>query len=207
MQSETISEVMARDHDKIVKLLNDLCECIDLDKQNLKKVFEIFKWELEKHLFTEEKVIFTSYEPEDFEEGYKMVTQLMLDHDKIHKQLKGMKKIIKKDKVCNFQEFKEIFLKHKNFEDEQVYPRFDQELDESTKEMIIKRINEVKLADNGLKDIKVKCSECGKKIGILNSYYNRKFRGRWIFCSKCYDKIEKKGSTFLEKIEFKVMRI
>ena len=59
---ETISQVMMRDHDKIVSLLNDFGNCIDLDKQILKKAFEIFRWELEKHLFTEEKVIFISYE-------------------------------------------------------------------------------------------------------------------------------------------------
>ena len=61
-----------------------------------------------------------------------------------------------------------------------------------TKKMIIKRIDDVKLNDRRLKNLKVKCSECGKKIGILKSYYYPKLRRKWIFCSDCYDKIERK---------------
>jgi len=192
MNSITISEVMEKDHDKIVKLLNDFEKCIDLDKKTIKRAYDIFKWELEKHIFTEEKVLFTVYEPENIVEGYKMIPRLMQDHDKIYKQLKAMNKIIKSNKECNFQEFKEIFTKHKDFENEQVYPKFDQELDEITKEMIIKRIKEVKLNDTGLNNLRLECSECGKKIGILNSYYNPKLSKRWIFCGRCYDKIEGK---------------
>lgn len=192
MKSMTISEVMEEDHDKIEKLLNDFGKCIEFDKKTLKKAYEKFTWELEKHLFTEEKVIFTAYEPEDYLEGYKMIPRLMQEHDTIYKKLKGMNKLIKSNKQCNFQEFKDIFTKHKDFENEQVYPKFDQELDETTKEMIIKRMKEVKLTENGLKNLRFECSECGKKIGLINSYYNSKLSKRWIFCSRCYDKIEGK---------------
>ena len=46
-----------------------------------------------------------------------------------------------------------------------------------------------------------KCMECGKKLGILEGYHNPLFRKEWLFCSKCYDKIEKKGSPLLKKME------
>ena len=192
IQLQNVSVIMARDHDKIKKLLNGFDKFINLDKQTLKKAFEIFKWELEKHLFTEEKVIFTLYNPKDEKEGYKMVPQLMQDHDKIYNKLKEMEKCINSNKQCNFQELKEIISKHKNFEDEQVYPIFDQELDNTTKEMMIKRIKEIKLSDNNLTKLKVNCSECGKKIGVLKSYHSPKLDRRWIICSECYDKIERK---------------
>ena len=65
LETETILKVMLNDHCKIVKLLNDFEKCTDLDKQILKKTFNIFKWELEKHLFTEEKAIFVYFEPDD----------------------------------------------------------------------------------------------------------------------------------------------
>ena len=175
---------MVRDHDKIVKMLNDLGKCIDLDKQTLKKAFEMFKWELEKHLFTEEKVIFTYYEPEDYEEGYKMVPQLMQEHDKIYKKMKEMKKIIKSYKSCNFQEFKEIIMKHKDFEDKQVYPKLDQELDESTKKMIINRIDEVKLNGTSLRKFKIKCSECGKECEVPF----KPTQGKPVYCNECFRK-------------------
>ena len=201
MQKETILDVMVKDHDRIIKLLNEFEECLNHNKKDLIKSFEIFKWDLEKHIFTEEKVVFTSYDPEDYEEGYKMIPQLMQQHDKIYTYLKEIEKIIRSNKKCDFKEFKEFFLEHKEFEEEYVYPRFDNELDEKTKEMVIKRINEIKSTDDGLGNINVTCSECGKKIGILHSYYNLKFRKRWIFCSECYDKIEKRGSPIFKHIK------
>lgn len=186
---KSISKVMARDHDKIVKLLNDFSKCIDLDKQILKKAFETFNWELEKHIFTEEKVVFTSYRSEDYEEGYKMVPQLMKEHDIIYNKLKEMRKCINSDESCDFKEFKIILLKHKDFEEKDVYPILDQELDETTKKMIIDHIDEIKIEDSSLRNIKVKCSECGKKIGLFTGYHHPKLDKKWHLCSECYDKI------------------
>jgi iron-sulfur cluster repair protein YtfE (RIC family) len=180
---------MARDHDKILKLLNDFGKCIGLEKQILKRAFDAFNWELEKHIFTEEKVIFTSYEPTDDKEGYKMVPQLMKEHDIIYKKLKEMYKSIKSSGSCDFKDFKNFLLKHKDFEERDVYPMFDQELDEITKKMIVDRVDEIKIGDSGLKNIRIKCSECGKKIGIFTGYHHSKLDKRWNLCSECYDKI------------------
>ena len=191
MQLETISQVMLRDHKKIVKLLDDFKNCLDIDKETLKKVFDIFKWELEKHIFTEEKVIFIFYEPVDKDEGYEMIPQLMIDHKKIYNSLKGIEKSINLDKTCNFQDFEELLIKHKQYEENFLYPTLDKELDETTKEMIIQRLGEIKLDDKGLTKIKVKCSECGKKLGILEGYHYPELEKRWLFCRKCYDKLEK----------------
>jgi hypothetical protein len=44
-----------------------------------------------------------------------------------------------------------------------------------------------------------KCNECGKKLGILEGYYHPMFGKRWLFCGKCYNKIEEKGSSQLKK--------
>jgi len=180
---------MARDHDKIIKLLNHFGKCIDFDKQTLKKAYDTFTWELEKHIFSEEKIIFISYKFEDYEKGYKMVPQFMKDHDIIYNKLKEMRKTIYFDESCDFQEFKDILLKHKNFEENSFYPVLDQELDETTKNILINRINEIKIRDDSLKNIKVKCSECGKKISVFNGYYHSKLKKRWHLCSECYDKI------------------
>jgi iron-sulfur cluster repair protein YtfE (RIC family) len=186
---DSILKVMVRDHDKIVKLLNEFGKCIDLNKAVLKKAFETFNWELEKHIFTEEKIIFISYESEDYEEGYKMVPQLMKEHDIIYNKLKEMRKSIDSDKSCNYQEFKEFLLKHKDFEEKSVYPILDEELDETTKKVVINRINEIKIMDDSLRNINVNCSECGKKMSMFTGYHHSKLDRRWHLCSECYDKI------------------
>ncbi len=193
MKSTIISEIMVRDHGKIVKLLIDFEKSIGQNEQTMMKAFNAFLWELEKHFFTEEKAIFIAYEPEDENEGYAMIPELIKEHEEIFDRLKVMKKSVKKKKVFDFQGFKELLKKHKDFEDEKVYPKFDQELDEEEKRIIIHRINEIYLSDSGLSGIMVKCSECGKRLGILQGYYHHKFGKRWLLCKKCYDKIEEKN--------------
>jgi hypothetical protein len=46
-----------------------------------------------------------------------------------------------------------------------------------------------------------KCMNCSKKLGNLEGYHHEIFGKRWLFCSKCYDKLEEKGSPLLKKIE------
>ena len=186
---KSILEVMTTDHEKIIDLLNNIEKCMDLDNRTLQKTFEEFYWELQKHIYTEEKIVFISYEPKDYEEGYKMVPNLMKEHNVIYNKLNEMKKSIKSDKTCDFQGFKDIMIKHKNFEEHHLYPVLDQELHDSVKKSMIDQINEFKVKDGTLKKVSINCSECGKKIGIFKGYHHSKLEKRWFFCSKCYDKL------------------
>jgi iron-sulfur cluster repair protein YtfE (RIC family) len=83
MKSTSILELMIADHGKILKLLNDVEKSIGIELVSLMKVFDTFEWELEKHIFTEEKAIFTSYSPKNIVEGYKMVPELVQQHNDI----------------------------------------------------------------------------------------------------------------------------
>jgi iron-sulfur cluster repair protein YtfE (RIC family) len=143
MKSTTISELMVKDHIKIIRLLNNLE--IDLKESNkeLIKSIDNFIWKLEKHFFTEEKAIFIHYNPEEDSEFGKMISDVMKDHDAIYKSINAMKTAINDNDDFNFFDFKKMLVKHKNFEDEYLYPKFDQELDESIKVLIINRINEI----------------------------------------------------------------
>lgn len=136
---------MIEDHEKIVKLLNEVEKNINQDMIliHMIKVFNDFKWKLEKHIFIEEKAIFTSYEPENIAKDFAMIPELIKEHNIILNKLIVTKKEIKKKRTSNFQEFKDMLIKHKNFEEEKVYPKLDQVLDESEKKIIIKRINEI----------------------------------------------------------------
>ena len=145
MKSTEITDQMVKDHGKIVKLLYDVEKVIDQEQDlvSTMKVFDKFDWELEKHFFTEEKAIFTSYEPENVTTGYAMLPELIKEHNEILNNLRVMRRNIKKQRPFDFHSFKEILMKHKKFEEKEVYPKLDQELDESEKKAIIQRINEV----------------------------------------------------------------
>jgi hemerythrin superfamily protein len=143
MKTTAILDLMVKDHKKIVGLLNDVKKVIGQDIISTMRVFDKFEWELEKHIFTEEKAIFTSYNPTNIIEGYAMVPELIKEHNEILNNLRLMRKDIKKQRKFDFDKFVEVLMNHKTFEENSLYPKLDQELEESQKKMIIDRINQI----------------------------------------------------------------
>ena len=135
---------MIKDHFKIEELINDLDEKSKKDFESMKKSFNNFEWELEKHIFTEEKAIFTSYNPDYVIEGYKMLPELTKQHNYIINMLNNWREDIrKKRKIRNIYSLKEFLIKHRNFEEEKVYPKLDEALPEDEKRHIVAKINEI----------------------------------------------------------------
>jgi hemerythrin-like domain-containing protein len=142
--STNILALMVRDHCKIEQLLNELELNAEKEYSMRIKLFNKFEWHLEKHIFMEEKAIFTSYNPDDVVQGYKMLPTLTKQHNEILNRLNIMRKDVRSRRaIKDIYSFKEFILKHKNFEEKDVYPKLDQELDESQKKIIIARINEI----------------------------------------------------------------
>ena len=83
MSKISILSLMIRDHCKIENLINDLEIKSKQDFESMTKAFNKFEWDLEKHIFIEEKAIFTSYKPTDVIEGYKMLPELTKQHNYI----------------------------------------------------------------------------------------------------------------------------
>jgi len=144
MSDNNIMPRMINDHNKIEKLMDDFERDIDKDYELMKKSFTKFEWKLEKHIFTEEKVIFTNYTPEDVTEGYQMLPELTKQHNFILNQLSNWRKdLVNKNKINGFYKFKKILINHKIFEENEVYPKLDQSLSDSDKKLSIDRLNEI----------------------------------------------------------------
>jgi len=143
-ESISILELMIKDHRKIEELIGDLEEKTKENFDSMKKSFNKFEWELEKHIFTEEKAIFTSYNPEDVTEGYKMLPELTKQHNYIINTLNNCREDIRKRrKIRDVYSFKEFIIKHKSYEEEKVYPKLDESLPEDEKRRIVAKINEI----------------------------------------------------------------
>ena len=144
MSENDILPLMIKDHRKIEELLDKLENNIGKDYETMRESFNKLEWELEKHLFTEEKAIFTSYHPEDVSEGYKMLPELTKQHNYIVNMLDNWRKDIRnRRKIGGFYEFKKFLIKHKNFEEMEVYPKLDQTLNKDQKKHIINKINDI----------------------------------------------------------------
>jgi hemerythrin superfamily protein len=143
MKSTILTELMIHDHGKIVKMLHDVEKSIGMELVSTMKVFDTFEWELEKHIFVEEKAIFTSYSPKNIAQGYRMMPQLIQQHNDLLNKLQVMRKDLTWQRPVRFEEFRELLLMHKNFEEKSLYPKLDLELSVQQKEEIIKKIREI----------------------------------------------------------------
>ena len=143
MKATLLTELMIKDHGKIVKMLHDVEKSIGMELISTMKVFDTFEWELEKHMFVEEKAIFTSYNPENVATGYRMMPTLIQQHNELYNMLQVMRKDLTWQRPAKFEEFRQFLLSHKTFEEESLYPKLDQELSVKQKEDIIKKIREI----------------------------------------------------------------
>ena len=143
MKTTSILELMTADHTRILKLLHDVEKSIGIELVSLMKVFDTFEWALEKHIFIEEKAIFSSYSPKNISEGYKMVPELIQQHNEILNRVRVMWKDLMWNRPVQYDEFKEFIMAHKTFEEVSLYPKLDQELTVAQKDEIIKKIREI----------------------------------------------------------------
>jgi hemerythrin superfamily protein len=143
MKSTMLFDLMVKDHARIINLLDHVEQAFGSDRLAVINVFDTFEWALEKHIFTEEKAIFTSYAPTNVREGYKMVPELIKEHNDLLNRLRTMRQDIVKGRSSDVSGFKEILASHRRFEEESLYPQLDQELDENQKMRIVSRIQEI----------------------------------------------------------------
>lgn len=143
-EQTSILSLMIKDHCKLEELINKLEERSKKDFDTMKQAFHKFEWELEKHIFTEEKAIFTGYNPEDVSEGYKMLPELTKQHNYIVNTLNNWRNDVRNRRmISDIYSFKEFLIRHKNYEEEIVYPLLDEGLSEEKKRNIVTRINEI----------------------------------------------------------------
>jgi hemerythrin superfamily protein len=143
-EKSSILKIMVNDHQRIESLLDSLETKLDDDFDIIEKAFDKFEWELQKHIFAEEKAIFTYYEPEDVSSGYKMLPILTKQHNDILNRLETMKRDVQNGKTPQkVSEFKKVLVKHRTFEEVDVYPKLQEALSEQQKNIIIKKVESI----------------------------------------------------------------
>ena len=145
MKSTEILDLMVLDHNRLMQYLKDVENNIGHDFGFLSNSFNTFQWSLEKHFFVEEKAIFISYNPDEPNNKYNYFSDLMDQHTEILALIGLLRKKLQKREPFDLNELKKLLVKHKAFEEKNVYPVLDQEIDDCTKRAIIDRIKEIRL--------------------------------------------------------------
>ena len=139
--TQTIERLMLQEHKRLTKFLDDLERDLH-DSEKTKKNFDCLKWNLEKHFFVEEKVIFDSFVSISGQETNDTF-HLLEDHVRIIELLKNLEKKLNKKIKPKLHYLKKIILIHRDFEDEDFYPNLDKRLSPEQKKKIAERIKEV----------------------------------------------------------------
>jgi hypothetical protein len=138
---EQIEKLMLKEHKKLNKLLDDLERDLH-DYEKTKRNFNCFKWNVEKHFFVEEKVIFDMFVDISGQETND-IFHLLQDHVKIMGMLKILEQRLKRKIKPFLHELKQTLITHRNFEDEDFYPMLDERLSKIQKKFVCERVMEV----------------------------------------------------------------
>jgi hemerythrin superfamily protein len=145
MKSTAILDLMVKDHHRILEYLKDVENNLGRDFGFISNSFNTFQWNLEKHFFVEERAIFLTYIPEDAAQEYDFFSDLMDQHTELLEKIKTLRKKLQRREPFDLNELKTFLVKHKTFEERNIYPLLDQKLDESEKDFIIDRIKDIRI--------------------------------------------------------------
>ncbi len=145
MKSTEILDLMIKDHTCLMDYLKNVENNLGRDFGFLSNSFNTFQWNLEKHFFIEEKAIFISYNLDEHDKEFNYFSDIMDQHTEILKKIESLRKKLQEREPFDLNELKKLLVKHKTFEEKNVYPVLDQEIDDCTKRVIIDRIKEIRL--------------------------------------------------------------
>ena len=138
--NNSIIAIMDKEHKRLLDLLLNIENDLN-DIDNLKRSINNFKWNLEKHFFVEEKVIFKIYSNSIAEEIIDL-NILIKEHRDIFWLLKKIENSIPKVKIEDLENMKNDLLHHTDFEIKVFYPRLEEELEDEEKALIKDRLDE-----------------------------------------------------------------
>ena len=130
-------------HGLLEALLTVFKDELGKSSQRAAETLDNFQWEFEKHIFGEEKVIFRlckQQEPEICE----LVKKMEGEHTVMLNILEELKKSdLTVENEAKAKKFYDFLVRHREVEENELYPRMDQELSDEVKEDIISRIDEI----------------------------------------------------------------
>tara|TARA_Y100000310_G_scaffold272746_1_gene287908 strand:+ start:1138 stop:1569 length:432 start_codon:yes stop_codon:yes gene_type:complete len=138
---QQIEKLMLKEHKKLDQLLDNVEKDLE-DHEKTKNNFDCFKWNMEKHFFTEEKVIFDSFVTMSGQQTSDTFN-LLEDHVRIMNIIKIIEKRLNQKIKPRLHYLKQIIQTHRSFEDEDFYPRLDTDLTQEQKKQICSKIMEI----------------------------------------------------------------
>jgi iron-sulfur cluster repair protein YtfE (RIC family) len=143
-KTNSIPNLMIAHHHLLEALLKILQENLEKNTKEVMRTLDKFQWEFQKHLFSEEAVLFKISKEGNFSVK-ELVEELEDDHTEMLGILRGLKESLIKDEKINLSELQEIIEEHAQREERELYPILEEKLSKEEKEMVISQIEEIPL--------------------------------------------------------------
>ncbi len=140
---DRISGMMLKDHLRLLSLLHTFDRTENGDFTAKLTAFDTFKWNAEKHMFTEEKVVFTSFNAEEKKEHYNLFLEISKEHTAILNEMALMYEGLQKRTFVDGFRLRELLINHQRYEEKLLYPRLEKELTLEEKELLLEHITEI----------------------------------------------------------------
>lgn len=140
--NNSIEKVMQKNHEELESDLHHLIENKNISKDNLFKGFEEYLKKIRNHFVTEEQAIFSFYQIEE-KDDKNIIFKLMDQHVEILQMLEKIEKRIDEWSDIDFSGLKEKIDSHVGIENNILYKSLDENLNESEREYILKKIEEM----------------------------------------------------------------
>lgn len=144
MESESILAIMIQDHRRIMNKLTDIKKTQEANLGTILEKLNAFEWDLEKHFFVEERAIFTSYNASLIKEGQQLFDEISKQHTSILESVESLRDRLRMNTSIEIGSLVVMLTKHKNHEEQNVYPLLDKNIPEGEKRFMIERIAEIK---------------------------------------------------------------
>jgi hypothetical protein len=143
-QTGLITQAMLRHHQIINKLLLDSEKVSKNDDYRFVQLFNLFKWNLNKHIFIEEENLFPVADRTNRIE-LKQLNGLLKDHKDILKIVDNLDDEIADGNRPNTSVLRELLFNHEGREIDDFYPLLDNRLSIEKRKEILDKLKDVKL--------------------------------------------------------------
>lgn len=140
---KSIAEIVKKEHLRLNEMLKQFENSIKESKPN-REIFNIFKWNVEKHFMIEEKGIFESLQLIQGGESTELFN-LITEHIELRAIIKDLEASLDNSKgiLAKLEKLKRKMEAHEHFEDITFYPLLDETLNQEQIADIIKKCEEI----------------------------------------------------------------
>jgi hypothetical protein len=139
-----VSVYMIKDHYRILSLLHGFEMSFQQDQHTRMNSFLNFKWYLEKHIFIEERALFSLIRIEKVNtELYDIYPELVEQHKEILSEVEQIYKQINQEIECDTNKLRDLLTIHLKYEEKIAYPALDTTITEEEKTRLFDQIKDI----------------------------------------------------------------